>query len=148
MGLNSVANYKVLQALDLDDIFVFPAAGDAGIAAGCAYWAYHSVEKGEQRVSLENAHLGRSYSQDAIEKGIEQYADQLRVQTLSSEDLIDRTATVLAKGSIVARYEGGAEFGPRALGQRSIIADPTFLKMKDIITVSYTHLTLPTIYSV
>ncbi len=68
-----------------------------------------------------------------MEQAIDQFSELVCVQVLSNDEMLDRTATVLAEGSIVARYDGGSEFGPRALGQRSIIADPTFLKMKDII---------------
>ena len=133
VGLNSVANYQLLQKLNLEDIFIFPAAGDSGIAAGCAYWAYHNIEGGDRRQHLRKADLGRSYTDAEMEAAIAQFSDQVQITPLSEAKILDQTATALSQGSIVARYEGGAEFGPRALGQRSIIGDPTFLKMKDII---------------
>ena len=133
IGLNSVVNYKLFQELNLDDIFVFPAAGDSGIAAGCAYWAYHNIEGGDRRHPLRKADLGRSYADAEIKAAIAQFSDQVQATQLSEAEILDQTATVLSQGSVVARYEGGSEFGPRALGQRSIIGDPTFLKMRDII---------------
>ncbi|MEM9087951.1 MAG: carbamoyltransferase C-terminal domain-containing protein [Cyanobacteria bacterium P01_F01_bin.53] len=133
VGLNSVANYQLLQQLNLEDIFVFPAAGDSGIAAGCAYWAYHTIEGADHREPLRKADLGRAYAEAEMESAIAQFSDQVQVTPLSEEAMLEQTATALSEGSIVARYEGGAEFGPRALGQRSIMGDPSFLKMKDII---------------
>ncbi len=133
VGLNSVANYKLLKQLGLDDIFVFPAAGDSGIAAGCAFWAYQTIEGGSKRVPLLTANLGKSYSTSEVEQAIAEFSDDIQFEALSPEQMLERSAQKLSQGSIVARYEGGAEYGPRALGQRSIMADPTFQRMKDII---------------
>ncbi len=133
VALNSVANYQLLRKLNLDDIFIFPSAGDAGIAAGCAYWAYANQEQGRQRPVLERADLGCQYDQKTIKQALKKFSNHIEVHELSSEQALQKTAQVLAKGHIIAHYQGGAEFGPRALGHRSILADPTFEKMKDII---------------
>jgi carbamoyltransferase len=133
IGLNSVANYKLLQQLQLDDIFIFPAAGDSGIAAGCALWAYHNVAGGSKRVTLKKAGLGKKYSKEDVSFAISQFAGDIVVEELSPAEIVPRAAQSLAQGNVVARFEGGAEYGPRALGQRSIMADPTFKRMKDII---------------
>jgi carbamoyltransferase len=133
VGLNSVANYQLLQRLKLDDIFIFPAAGDSGIAAGCALWAYHQIEGGTKRPILTSGSLGRKYRSDEVRLAIAQFAADIVVEELNPAETIERTAKSLAKGNVVARFEGGAEYGPRALGHRSIIADPTFGRMKDII---------------
>ena len=69
VALNSVANYKLLRTLDLEDIFVFPAAGDAGIAAGCALWAYAKHEGGRARPVMKRATLGRTYGNDIHQCG-------------------------------------------------------------------------------
>ncbi|OUL19241.1 carbamoyltransferase [Nostoc sp. T09] len=135
VGLNSVANYELLRQLKLDDIFIFPAAGDSGIAAGCALWAYNTVGAGQKRVSLTRATLGRHYSDDQVAQAIRHFQDSIVVEQLTAEEMISRTAQVLAQGSIVARFEGGTEYGPRALGHRSIMADPTFKRMKDILNL-------------
>ncbi|NDJ17204.1 methyltransferase [Myxacorys almedinensis A] len=133
VGLNSVANYELLKQLDLDDIFIFPAAGDSGIAAGCALWAYHTVGGGQKRVKLTQATLGRSYSRDQVAQAVHHFQESIVVEELTPDELLDRSAKALAQGSIVTRFEGGAEYGPRALGHRSIMADPTFKHMKDIL---------------
>ncbi|RCJ40174.1 carbamoyltransferase [Nostoc minutum NIES-26] len=135
IGLNSVANYELLRRLQLDDIFIFPAAGDSGIAAGCALWAYNAVGAGQKRVLLTRATLGRQYDSDLVSQAIQHFQDSIEVEELTADEMIARTAQVLAQGSIVARFEGGAEYGPRALGHRSIMADPTFKRMKDIVNM-------------
>jgi carbamoyltransferase len=132
VGLNSVANYQLLKQLVLDDIFIFPAAGDSGIAAGCALWADHQVG-GSKRFKLTKADLGKQYSLQDVELAIAQFATEIVVEELSPAMIVPRAAQSLAQGNIVARFAGGAEYGPRALGQRSIMADPTFQRMKDII---------------
>jgi carbamoyltransferase len=132
VGLNSVANYKLLQQLDLDDIFIFPAAGDGGIAAGCALWAYHNAG-GSKRVTLTKAGFGKQYSAEEVRFALSQFATDIVVEELPPTSIVLRAAQSLAQGNIVARFAGGSEYGPRALGQRSIMADPTFKRMKDII---------------
>ncbi|OGT90624.1 MAG: carbamoyltransferase [Gammaproteobacteria bacterium RIFOXYA12_FULL_61_12] len=133
VALNSVANYKLYRQLDLDDIFIFPAAGDAGIAAGCALWAYAGHDASPQRPPLKVGTLGSPYSREAILEAAGKYDDQIRVEILTPDQVIPRSAEVLARGNILARFEGGSEFGPRALGHRSILADPTFARMKDVV---------------
>lgn len=133
VALNSVVNYKLLTGLNLEDIFIFPAAGDAGIAAGNALWAYHNIEKGNLRPKLEKATLGRDYTEDEIESAIHKFTNEIIVEKLPYQEMVSTCAVQMSKGNIIARFEGGSEFGPRALGHRSIIADPTFKKMKDIV---------------
>ncbi|MDZ8056256.1 MAG: carbamoyltransferase C-terminal domain-containing protein [Aulosira sp. ZfuVER01] len=135
VGLNSVANYELLRQLKLDDIFIFPAAGDSGIAAGCALWAYNTVGAGQKRVALTRATLGRHYNEEQVSQAIQHFQDSIAIEQLTTEEMMARTAKVLAQGSIVARFESGAEYGPRALGHRSIMADPTFKRMKDILNL-------------
>lgn len=133
VGLNSVANYKIMVECGLDDIFIFPAAADNGIAVGCALWAYHHEEGGTERPVLGSGCLGRRYTPAEVGIAITNHEDLIEVERLDPESIVDRVAKVLAQGSIVARFEGGSEFGPRALGHRSILADPTFERMKDVV---------------
>lgn len=133
VALNSVANYLLYQKLNLQNIFTYPAAGDAGISAGCALWAYATQEEGQNRVSIKSASLGRKYDENTILSSIENQQDKLTVEKLSEENIVTRCAKALANGHIVARIDGGSEYGPRALGHRSILADPSFEKMRDII---------------
>ena len=133
VALNSVANYKLLNDLNLEDIFIFPAAGDAGVAAGCALWANATQQPDCPRPVMRQATLGRAYGSDVIQHAIAQFGDSIQVETLTSEETVSRTAEALAKGHIVARVEGRCEYGPRALGHRSIMADPNFEEMKAIL---------------
>ena len=133
VGLNSVANYRLLQDCTLDDVFVFPAAADSGVAAGCAYWAYHQEEGGQSRPALGSACLGRAYAPAEVDAAIEAHAGQIQSEVETPDGLVRRVAQALSKGHIVARFESGSEFGPRALGHRSILADPTFERMKDVV---------------
>ncbi|MBD2438392.1 carbamoyltransferase C-terminal domain-containing protein [Nostoc sp. FACHB-110] len=135
VGLNSVANYELLKQLQLEDIFIFPAAGDSGIAAGCALWAYNTLGDGQKRVRLTQATLGRQYDNEQVSQAIRHFQDSIQVEELTPDEMIARSAKALAQGSIVARFEGGSEYGPRALGHRSIMADPTFKRMKDILNM-------------
>jgi len=133
VALNSVANYKILSTCGLEDLFVFPAAGDSGLAAGCALWAYHEIEGGEQRSPLRRATLGRPSGSEAISAAAESFASDLVCVEEGDEEILERTAVALAKGRVVARFEGGSEYGPRALGHRSILVDPSFERMKDVL---------------
>ncbi|MEC7583924.1 MAG: carbamoyltransferase C-terminal domain-containing protein [Planctomycetota bacterium] len=133
VGLNSVANYKVFRDCGLDDIFVFPAAADNGISVGCALWGYHTEQGGQQRAPLTSACFGRSYAAADVDAALDQYRDLIEVEVCDAKAVVQRTAEALTKGHIVARFEGGAEFGPRALGHRSILADPTYARMKDVV---------------
>ena len=133
VALNSVANYKLLRTLELEDIFVFPAAGDAGIAAGCALWAYATHEGGRARPVMKRATLGRTYGKESVCAAIEKFSDKIAVETLDPGSVAGQCAQAMVNGHIVARFEGGSEFGPRALGHRSILADPCFARMKDIL---------------
>ena len=132
VGLNSVANYQLLRNLDLEDIFIFPAAGDSGIAAGAAFWAY-AHQGGGKRPKLTHASLGHVYSSSQVEQAIQEFDGVIESEVLSPAEMLERSANALANGHIVARFEGGSEYGPRALGHRSIMVDPTFQRMRDII---------------
>lgn len=132
VGLNSVANYQLLRQLDLDDIFVFPAAGDSGISAGCALWAY-AADGGTRRPKLARATLGRTYADDELRAALDRFSQRVDVEALSHDKVVERSAEAIAQGHILARFEQGSEYGPRALGHRSILADPAYEGMRDII---------------
>jgi len=133
VALNSVANYKIFRSCKLKDIYVFPASADNGISAGCALWAYSKIQKGNVRVALKQATLGKNYSGQEILHSLDRYEKLLDIESLNDHQMVTRVANAISKGSIVARFEGKSEFGPRALGHRSIIADPIFPRMKDVI---------------
>ncbi len=133
VALNSVANYRVLRELPIDDVFVFPAAGDNGIAAGCALWAYAEEEGGRQRPRLTQATLGRAVQDEDIARAVEEFQGAIIAERLDDADVVSAVGEAMAQGRVVARFEGACEYGPRALGHRSILADPTFARMKDVL---------------
>ena len=140
VALNSVANHRIVRELKLDGFFAFPASGDSGIAAGCALWANHKhAGRPVTRVPMTRATLGRSATRAEIEAAVRAKGDELELETLTPAEIIERTAEALATGRIVARFEGGSEYGPRALGHRSILADPTFRQMRDVLNLRVKH---------
>ncbi len=134
VALNSVANYKILRQTPFEEIYVQPAAGDAGGALGAALYAYH-VWLGKPRAFiLEHAFWGEEYGPAAV-------AAALRARTLPWEEiededaLLDRVVDALIQGKVVGWYQGRFEWGPRALGNRSILADARQEKMKDVVNI-------------
>ena len=125
VALNCVANGKLLRENIFDNIWIQPAAGDAGGALGAALGVYHLMLKKPRVVSVGDAmkgsYLGPSYPQADIEARLTQAG--ARFTTVSDDELIQITAKALADGKAVGWHQGRMEFGPRALGGRSIIAD-------------------------
>ncbi len=134
VALNCVANGRVLRDGRFEKLWIQPAAGDAGGALGAALGAYH-LHAGRPRLAMESgdgmsgAYLGPGFSQDEIERRLE--AAGARFETVSEPVMIERTARDLAAGRAVGWFQGRMEFGPRALGARSILGDarsPTMQK--------------------
>lgn len=127
VALNCVANGKLLNEKIFEKIWIQPAAGDAGGALGAALGAYH-LHSNQPRVqssrldSMSGSYLGPAYTQYEIEKRLN--AVGAKFQVLDEETLIDNTAKMIANGKAVGWHQGKMEFGPRALGGRSILADP------------------------
>jgi carbamoyltransferase len=126
VALNCVANGKLLREGIFDDIWIQPAAGDAGGALGAALAAYHLMLHQPRRIapsdSMKGAFLGPEFSQGEVERRLTNLGAVFR--TVSEEELISAVAHALADGKAVGWHQGRMEFGPRALGGRSIIADP------------------------
>lgn len=138
VALNSVANGRILRETPFQDVFIQPAAGDDGAAYGVAASIYyqglgHSRTVPDTRQSrLNNTYLGPSYDEQAINNAI---ADaNVNVDTFQTTDtLLTETASLLARKNVVGLYQGRMEWGPRALGNRSILADPRDGDMQDIV---------------
>jgi carbamoyltransferase len=134
VGLNSVANGKILKHTPFKKIFVQPAAGDNGTSIGCAMWGYYVHNKNERKLDdglqMNHAYLGRSYSDKEVQEALKLFTD-LNVEEVEHPEEI--AAQWIADGKIISWFQGGAEFGPRALGHRSILANPTLTHMKDEI---------------
>jgi carbamoyltransferase len=127
VALNSKANGKILASGMVDKIFVQPAAADDGVALGAALSAHLETDKSLPVRTMRHAYLGPEYSHREIERILETY--KLRYSRL--DDPAKTAAELLADGKIIGWFQGRAEFGPRALGNRSILADPRDPEMKD-----------------
>jgi len=132
VGLNCVANWRILQETGFKDIFIQPAAGDSGGALGTAFYIYNSVLKNPRKYVMSNALLGPSFTNEEIVNMLR--CNAAKCECIESEEmLLDRTAEYIADGKVIGWFQGRMEFGPRALGSRSLLADPRNPKMKDII---------------
>jgi carbamoyltransferase len=136
-GLNSITNKKILDHSPFKHIFIQPAATDDGIAIGCALYGWHTLADGKNRFPLKNVYLGRKYPQEEIRASLRRH--KILKRALTRNELICRTAQYIAAGKIVGWFQGGSEFGPRALGHRSILADPRRPEMKDLVTKKVKH---------
>lgn len=132
VALNCVANWRILQETDFEDIYIQPAAGDSGGALGAAFYLYHTVLGRPRTFVMDRATWGPSFSDEQIEAVLRRHgAVYDRIE--NEEALLERTARCLADGNVVAWFDGRMEFGPRALGSRSLLADPRDAAMKDRI---------------
>ena len=132
VALNCVANGKILKEKIFDNIWIQPAAGDAGGSLGAALALWYG-EQGNERVvntndNMRGSYLGSEFSQDQIEKELN--LNGANFETLNYEDLINQTSEILSNGKAVGWFQGRMEFGPRALGARSILGDPRSDKMQ------------------
>ncbi len=137
VALNCVANGKILRDSAFQDIWIQPAAGDAGGAVGAALAAWHTELGNERRIQLpdamKGAYLGPSFEQDEIEQRLT--ACGAVFETVSEAEMIDHTAHAMVEGKAVGWFQGRMEFGPRALGARSIIADPRSTTMQKMLNL-------------
>ncbi len=131
VALNSVANYKVLCETPFENIYIQPAAGDAGGALGAALYVYHVLLKRKRKLILEHPNLGAEYSEKDIEIFLETH--NITYEKLSKRDVACAVAEDIKKGKIVGWFHGRFEWGPRALGHRSILCDPRSERMKHIL---------------
>ena len=132
VALNCVANGKILKEKIFDNIWVQPASGDAGGSLGAALALWHIEQKNPRTVNpnddMKGSFLGPEFTQKEIEDELNKIGAKFDV--LSDEDIIERTATDLSLGEAIGWFQGRMEFGPRALGGRSILADPRSSKMQ------------------
>ncbi len=130
-ALNSVANGKLFSRTPFRQTYIQPAAGDEGLAIGAALHTYHSVLKQPRARELKSSYLGAEFSDDRIEQDLK--SSGLRYKKLGREPLLDSVSTQIANGNVVGWFQGRMEWGPRALGNRSIVAHPGRTDMKDIL---------------
>jgi carbamoyltransferase len=132
VALNSVANGRILRETPFEDLFIHPAAGDSGGAVGAALYAWHVLLGKPRRFILEHAYWGQSFTEGEIQDFVR--TNGLAHKAYENEDaLMDHVVSQILEGKVVGWFQGRSEWGPRALGNRSILADPRRADMKEIV---------------
>jgi carbamoyltransferase len=142
VAFNCVANGKIFDRTPFEKVYVHPAAGDAGLAVGAAYHVWQQTLGKPRSFVMEHAYWGPGYTRAEVRRSIEASAvsgEGYTIHELGDEELTRRTAGIIADGKIVGWYQGRAEWGPRALGNRSIVADPRRAEMKEILNRRIKH---------
>jgi carbamoyltransferase len=142
VAFNCVANGKIFDATPFEKVYVHPAAGDAGLAVGAAYYVWHQKLGKPRSFVMEHAYWGPGYSREEMRRAMDSnglaqkgFSDS----ELGEGELVRRTAAAIADGKIVGWFQGRCEWGPRALGNRSIVADPRRPEMKEILNRRIKH---------
>ena len=136
-ALNSVANGKLFERTPFRRTYIQPAAGDEGLAVGAALHTYHSVLKQPRRTEVKNAYLGPEFSGSRIQSALQKAG--LESRKLDRDALLDLVAEQIAAGNVVGWFQGRMEWGPRALGNRSIVTHPGLPNMKDVLNARIKH---------
>ena len=137
VALNCVANARILRDTDYHSVWVPPCASDSGAPLGSALWHYHQTLGKQRTFQLSNAFHGIGYSESEIAEALQRTG--LAYERLAEQELIHRVSRDLAAGKIVGWFQGRSEVGPRALGNRSILADPRDAGMKDRLNSRVKH---------
>lgn len=131
VAFNSVMNGRIMQESPFRQFFIQPAAGDAGCSLGAAYLVHHRLLKQPRGFQMNHVYYGPSFSPDQCAAAIQEAG--LDFETLAEDELVSRVARMIADGSIVGWFQGRMEFGPRALGSRSFLADPRRADMREML---------------
>ncbi len=138
VALNSVANGKILQKTKFKRLFIQPAAGDAGSAMGAALYVHRSILQQPSRYQMNTAFLGPGFDEQSIQRFLTQHAIA-HEHFFSHEKIAERVAELVYDGKVVGFFQGRMEWGPRALGARSILANPCDPHIKDILNQKVKH---------
>src|SRR5574340_826581 len=142
VAFNCVANGKIFDHTPFEQVYVHPAAGDAGLGVGAADQIWHQMLGQPRSFVMDHAYWGAGYAPAEIRSALDASAVSeggYTVVELPEEELMRRTAAIIAEGNILGWYQGRAEWGPRALGNRSIVADPRRPEMKEILNRRIKH---------
>jgi carbamoyltransferase len=130
---NSVANGKILDNTSFEKMYIPPAGHDAGTAIGSALWLYNHIQNNDRIKPMQHSYFGSQFSDGEIEEFLQ--SENIEYRKYSDEELNDKVSDCLIGAGVVGWFQGRAEFGPRALGHRSIIADPTRDDAKEILNL-------------
>lgn len=142
VAFNCVANGKIFERTPFERVYVQPAAGDGGLAVGAAFYVHHQLLGRPRSFVMDHAYWGPGYSEAQIRSAVEAGAlagQGFRVRQLGLEELTRAAAKHVSEGRILGWFQGRAEWGPRALGNRSIVADPRRAEMKQILNERIKH---------
>jgi carbamoyltransferase len=145
VGYNCMVNGKLFDNTPFKNIYIPPAAGDAGLSVGSAFYVWHAILNKPREFVMEHAHWGPDYDENAIRDELKTNANDLNAQGCKIEQIRDEqqlyklTAQAIAEGKVVGWFQGRMEWGPRALGNRSIVVDPRRPDMKDILNKRIKH---------
>src|SRR6266702_3317009 len=139
VALNCVANGRIVREAGFETVWIKPAAGDDGIAIGCAYYGYLEVLKRRRSFVMDHSYVGKRYSDQDILNATGKFLVRIQTSAVRSENICRESAKLLAEQRVIGWFQGGSEFGPRALGNRSLLADPRKAEMKDILNKRVKH---------
>ena len=133
VALNTKANYRILSETPFDEVYIQPAAGDDGGALGAALWAYHIVLGRPRRAPMPHAYWGQAYSDAECREFLDSAGIRYESFAERDDELLDILAEELTREQVIGFHQGRFEWGPRALGNRSILADPRREEMKEVV---------------
>ena len=133
VALNCVANGRIVREAGFDNVWIQPAAGDDGIAIGCAYYGHVAIQKKPRTFVMKSATLGVEYSDDVARRAGNPLLLKRKAFNGPGQSICREAAKLLSEGNVFGWFQGRSEFGPRALGSRSILGDPRRPEMKDIL---------------
>jgi carbamoyltransferase len=139
VALNCVANGRIAREAGFDNVWIQPAAGDNGIAIGCATYGWLEVLKQPRSYVMKHSYTGRSYPDADVEAATQRTLVKVQTKAVRSDNICRDTAKLLADQQVIGWFQGGSEFGPRALGNRSLLADPRRPEMKDTLNSRVKH---------
>jgi carbamoyltransferase len=139
VALNCVANGRIEREAGFDKVWIQPAAGDDGIAIGCAYYGHLALQGKSRAYVMDHAYTGMPYKDEDVRSLMDRRLVRMSTINTTSPDICRDTAKVLSEGAVVGWFQGRSEFGPRALGNRSILADPRTPGMKDHLNARVKH---------
>ncbi len=140
-AMNSLANGKIFQNISFKEVYIQPAAGDAGGSIGAAFYVWNSVLDKPRSFVLEKSYLGPEFTNAEIRETLNVKSEELKAENCTIEKIDDleklcrQTAQAVSEGKVIGWFQGRMEWGPRALGNRSIVCDPRRRDMKDILNL-------------
>jgi carbamoyltransferase len=142
VAFNCVANGKIFDNSAFERVYVQPAAGDAGLSVGAAFAVNHQILGRPREFVMDHAGWGPQFSPQEIRSAVEKFqgaSDEIQIDRFDEDALVRATARHISEGKILGWFQGRVEWGPRALGQRSILADPRRAEMKEILNRRIKH---------